>query len=898
MKDEIQGMTECVAAKHLHPDGLTARHYRLPRKSTMIEPAPMEEIVPEPPRQKKRKKRRIWRVLQWLIALGMLGVLSVIIAAALIIQHYSALLPSTDQLSNYNPAVVTRLYSSDGKLMAEYAKEKRFFLPLSAIPKNVQQAFISAEDKNFYTHKGVDFMGMLRAMRNNFRNAGTGHLAGGSTITQQVVKNFLLSNEKSYERKIKEAILAYRISNSYSKEKILELYLNEIYLGQSTYGVAAAAVNYFDKSLDQLSTEEAAFLAALPQRPAYYGDVVKNYKAAMERRNYVINRMAEDNYIDGKEAARAVKSQITLRQRNQDEVTHAEFFAEEVRRALKSMYGDNVLYEGGLFVKTTLKPSFQNYTDRALRYALMMYDQRHGFRGPIASLRDEEGNIPQALARIVREKPIPLFDSQTLAMVERVSPRLEIITMEGNRGILSTEGWGSPRLATGDVLLVDAAGGSFKLLQIPQVNGAMVVMDPHTGKVLAMSGGYTYGGSEFNRATQAKRQPGSSFKPFVYLTALENGFSPTSVILDGPISLPQGPGLPMWSPKNYEGDYMGPITFRTALEHSRNAVTVRIASMLGIKRVKRVAKRLNIYDDDIAENYSMVLGAKETTLLRLVNAYSMIANGGRRVSPWFVERIDDRNGATIFRRDTRNCETCTVPEMSSGITVPTDAPTLTDERERVIDPRVAYQITSILQGVVQRGTGTAAKVLNRPVAGKTGTTNDSRDTWFIGYTPDLVVGTFVGYDTPKSLGEKETGGRVAIQGFIKFMQQAANDLPVKEFRAPPGIREIAINKANGQPLYDKQAEGASIIKEAFLTGGPIFKPMNELQEELKENDGKGEPIVEPPETNNGGFDPSADTGNKAFEQPKPGAMAPYQRPVDSQGFDPNAGAGVGTGGLY
>jgi penicillin-binding protein 1A len=845
---------------------------------------------------KKRSSPRFVRILQWVFATAFLGFMFSLVAVALVVQHYSASLPSTDQLSNYNPAVVTRLYASDGKLMAEYAKEKRFFLPLSAIPKAVQVAFISAEDKNFYSHQGVDLIGTIRAMRNNVLNAGTGHsMAGGSTITQQVVKNFLLSNEKSFERKIKEAILAYRISNIYSKEKILELYLNEIYLGQGTYGVAAASVNYFDKSLDQLTTEEVALLAALPKAPAYF-DPAKNYQRALDRRNYVIGRMHEDGYIETKEEKRAEAMPIVTRTRGKDELAHADYFAEEVRRALAAMYGSNVLYEGGLFVKTTLKPNYQAYADRALRYALMMYDQRHGYRGPLATIKNDEGEWPAALEHVRKEKSIPLYDAQTIAAIERVSPKVEIVTLDGSHGTIPADAmsWANTKFSVGDVVLVEpmeSSKGSFKLLQIPQVNGAIVVMDPHTGKVLAMTGGY--GVSEFNRATQAKRQPGSAFKPFVYLTALENGFSPTSVILDGPISLPQGPGLPMWEPKNYEGDYMGPVTFRTALEHSRNAVTVRIASLLGITRIKRVAKRFGIYDDNVAENYSMVLGSKETTLLKLVNAYSMVANGGRRVAPWFVERIDDRNGATIFRRDTRACESCIVPAATS---TSTDAPTVNDERERVLDPRVAYQITSILEGVVQRGTGSAAKILNRPVAGKTGTTNDSRDTWFIGYTPDLVIGTFVGFDTPKSLGEKETGGRVAIQGFIKFMQQAGEGMPIKEFRAPPGIREVAINRSSGKPLYDGESANAnqSIIKEAFLTGGPIYKPFNELQEELKDKNGKTGPVIEPEDTMDG--QPAAD--GKSFEQPKPGEMAPYQRPVDPQGFDPSAGAGVGTGGLY
>lgn len=859
--------------------------------------------APEKPVKKRRPTPRWVRVLQALFASMFLGFIFACVALVLVVQHYTASLPSTDQLSNYDPAVVTRLYSANGKLLAEYAKEKRFFLPLSAIPPHVQQAFISAEDKNFYSHQGVDIWGIARAVRENLLRygAGGGHaLAGGSTITQQVVKNFLLTREKSFERKIKEAILAYRITKIYTKEKILELYLNEIYLGQGTYGVAAAAITYFDKSLDELTTEEAAMLAAMPKEPANL-DPTKNYKRALERRNYVIDRMREDGYIDAKEAARATATPINLRRRDRNEIARADFFAEEVRRTLASMYGSNVLYEGGLFVKTTLNPTFQDYADRALRSALMLYDQRHGYRGPIAMLRNDTGKtIPASLEQVRQEKNITLFDSQQLAMIQRVTPRVEITGMDGVSGVIPADqmAWAKPRFTIGDVVLVEPVEGqkgSYRLLQIPEVNGALVVMDPNTGKVLAMSGGYTYAGSEFNRATQAKRQPGSAYKPFVYLTALENGFSPTSVIPDEPISLPQGPGLPMWTPKNYEGDYMGPVTLRTALEHSRNAVTVRIASIIGIKRVKRVAQRLGIYDDETAENYSMVLGAKETTLMKLTTGYSMIANGGRRVSPWLIERIDDRNGTTIFRRDTRLCEACAVP---AGIN--SAPPTLPDERDRVIDPRVAYQITSLLQGAVQRGTGTAAKVLGRPVAGKTGTTNESRDTWFVGYTPDIVVGTYVGFDTPKSLGNKETGGRVAIQGFIKFMEQAGEAIPSRDFRVPAGIRLVPINRYSGAPLLDGEtsANAKDAIREAFLTGGPIFKPANELAEELKEQPVSVEGLesgevpvdpsgVPPVEGNNGGFTP-----------PPAGELAPFQRPVDPQGFDPRGGASTGTGGLY
>lgn len=859
-----------------------------------------------------RRRRRWLRILQWLFAAGFIGFLMATLTVAAIFQHYTKDLPTTTQLGNYDPAVVTRLYSADGKLMAEYAKEKRFFLPLGAIPENVRHAFISAEDQNFYRHAGVDFWGLARAVRENLLNIGSGKsMVGGSTITQQVVKNFLLTSEKSIERKIKEAVLAWRISKTYSKEKILELYLNQIYLGQGTYGVAAAAINYFDKSLDELSTEEAAFLAALPKAPAYF-DPTKNYKRALERRNYVLGRMLEDGYIDQMEYTRAKATSITTRIRGLDEIARADFFAEEVRRALKQMYGDNVVYEGGLFVKTTLNPNYQDYADRALRHALMLYDQRHGYRGAIATLKNDMGAWQAGLERVRQDKGIPIFDTQQLAVVKSATPKLaELGLMDGKRGtiVLDQVTWARKKLSTslvgpavtavnqvlsvGDVVLVEPVGESktaFKLIQIPEVNGALVAMDPHTGKVLALSGGYSYSGSEFNRATQAKRQPGSAFKPFVYLTALENGFSPTSVVLDAPVSLSQGPGLPMWTPKNYEGDFMGPTTFRIGLEKSRNLMTVRIAQMIGLKRIKRVAKRLGIYEDDSTpENYSMVLGAHETTLLKLVNAYSMVANGGRRVSPWLIERIDDRNGTTIFRRDTRYCDTCAnVNPKTAGNT----APTLEDERERVIDPRVAYQLTSILQGAIQRGTGGAAKVLGRPIAGKTGTTNESRDTWFVGFTPDIVVGTYIGFDTPRSLGAKETGGRVPIQAFVKFMQAADASLPTKEFTPPPGIREIPIDRASGQVLFEGQdVEGSSIIKEALLTGGAIFKPANELEEEKKNQEQEQAPMLTP---ENVGSDVPAD----GYSPPEAGEMAPYQRPVDPEGFNPNSEVGAGTGGLY
>lgn len=870
---------------------------------------------------------RIARIFAGLFALGILALIAGIIAIMLVFRHYSHDLPSTDQLANYSPAMVTRLYAADGKLMAEYAKEKRIFLPLSAIPQRVQQAFLSAEDRNFYEHKGVDFWGIARAVKENLMNLGQDKsMVGGSTITQQVVKNFLLTNEKSIERKIKEAILAYRISNLYSKEKILELYLNQIYLGRSAYGVAAAAQEFFDKSLDDLSIEEAAMLAAMPKAPAFY-DPARKYEEALARRNYVIGRMLEDGFIFDTEAEKALSSPIILRARAPEEVAHADFFAEEVRRRLRKMYGFNVLYEGGLVVKTTVDPQLQAHADRALRHALMLYDQRHGYRGPIATLSDTLEAWQPTLEAFQKERQIPLYDAQALAVVLTADKQKADIGVLGKgRGsiALADMQWARTHISDmrvggavtaadlvlkkGDVILVEPleqGKSAYRLLQIPEINGGLVVIHPHTGKVLAMSGGYSYGGSEFNRVTQARRQPGSAFKPFVYLTALENGFSPTSIVLDAPIELPQGPGLPMWRPKNYEGNFIGPATLRMGLEKSRNAMTIRLAQFVGMRRVKRVAQRFGIYSDDLPINYSMVLGSMETTLMNLTNAYAMVANGGRRVEPWLIERIDDRNGTTIFRRDTRICEACSVAPDSEN--VGTTPPTIPDDRELVLDPRIAYQVTSILEGAISRGTGTAAKVLNRPIAGKTGTTNESRDTWFVGFTPDLVVGTYIGFDTPRPMGNKETGGRVAIQAFIHFMQNAFPDGPKTAFRVPEGIRQIPVNRFSGQPLFEgEDAAGAGIVSEAFLVGGPIFKPQNEIDEEIKDREaGLDQQLqIEAPE------DPLTVgvplEGNSDYV-PGLGETAPYQVPqrpiespeeIDPEGFNPDSDAELGTGGLY
>lgn len=770
------------------------------------------------------------------------------IAVSAVFYHYSRDLPDYSDLEHYDPATVTRLYSSDGKLLAEYAVEKRIFVPLSAVPKRVKQAFISAEDKDFYTNTGIDINGIARAMRQNLRSLlGNGKsLAGGSTITQQVVKNFLLTPEKSISRKIKEAILAYRITQVYSKDRILELYLNEIYLGKGSYGVAASAINYFNKSLNELTIEEAAMLAALPKEPAHIDPTVRPARAK-ERRDWVISRMQEDGYITADEAREATATPITLRDRDVAETADADFFAEEVRRELAAKYGSDTLYKGGLFVKTTLDPVLQGYADNALRSALVEYDRRHGFRGPLSKFATMD-DWQKQLTELAAKKRWGMFDEQRLAVVLGTNNgKTSIGFVDGKKGLLDkpTIEWTKKKgLKPGDVFVVapgenekpaakekpkkgkdkdkdkdkekeqEAAKENpyYAIHQVPEINGAMIVMDPHTGKVLAMSGGYSYGGTEFNRATQAKRQPGSAFKPFVYLAGLENGFTPSTILVDEPVELSQGTGLPSWRPSNYGGDYLGPATLRTGLEKSRNAMTVKLAQLLGIDKVVEIGTRFGIYDK-LPAQFSSVLGANETTLIRLANAYCIIANGGKKVSPSLIERIDDKTGKTILRRDNRECKDCKIDTANASAVEP---PKLVDDRMQIVEPRVDYQITSMLQGVAERGTAARARSLGKPVAGKTGTTNDSKDTWFMGFSPDLVAGIYVGFDTPRTLGSKETGGSVALPGFIKFMEKALKNKPSKPFRVPQGITFMRVDAHTGQPPMPD--EHGPIIMEAFKEG--------------------------------------------------------------------------------
>ena len=758
------------------------------------------------------------------------------------VNHYSKDLPPYEQLADYYPPTLTRVHAGDGRLMAEFARERRVFVPISSMPRHLVDAFLSAEDQRFYGHMGVDPMGIARATIQNLKNLGSGQrLKGASTITQQVAKNFLLSNEVKFERKIREALLALRMERVLSKDRILELYLNEIFLGQRAYGVAAAALNYFDKSLDELTISEMAFLAGLPKAPNNYHPVRKA-AAARIRRDYVLGRMVIDGHISQEEAAVAMADPVTMLPRDQTRNARAPYFAEEVRRELERRYGELALYQGGLSVRTTMDPHYQGIAQRTLREGLIAYDRRHGWRGPVqhwdeledwaarlAALTTPPGAVPWRLA-VVLDLAI---DGARVGFADERVGEVPFVEMKWARKSLPNQSFGNEPtavdqvLAVGDVVLVEAAPAAeddpqtaeteaavatpatrFALRQIPNVEGAVVALDPHTGRVLAMTGGWSFRESQFNRATQAKRQPGSAFKPFVYLSAIENGFTPADLILDAPIVIDQGPGLPKWKPKNYSNIFYGPSTLRLGVEKSRNLMTVRLANKIGMDRISEIARRFNI--GDFPEVLSMALGAGETTLMQLTAAYGMLVNGGARIEPAIIERIQDRYGSTIYRRDSRSCAACIGPETS-----PDRPPRLRDNRERATDSASAFQMVWILKGVVDRGTARRIASLKRPLAGKTGTTNDSIDTWFIGFSPDLVVGVFVGFDTPRTLGRRQTGSNVAAPIFKAFMAAVHGNRPPVPFRIPPGVRMVRIDADLGS-LPAPTAE--RVLVEAFKPG--------------------------------------------------------------------------------
>jgi penicillin-binding protein 1A len=775
------------------------------------------------------------RILKYLFMLCLLGGVVCAGLVAFTVWHFSRDLPEYQQLASYQPAIVSRVYAGDGRLLGEYATERRVFVPMAAMPPLVIQAFLSAEDKNFYSHGGVDPLSILRAGATDIMHIALGsgrRPVGASTITQQVAKNFLLSSEVSLSRKVKEALLAIRIEQALSKDRILELYLNEIYLGGGAYGVAAAALYYFNKPLDQLTVAEAAYLGALPKAPNNYNPQ-RFPDAAKGRRDWVVDRMREDGLITTEQAAEAQQGPVPMRRRDDADTVAASYFSEEVRRELLARYGEKGLYRSGLAVRASLDPALQAAADKALRAGLVSYDRRHGWRGPVATIDLGAANWQPAFATA----PLPPGAGEwKLAVVTATEADGPAIQLQNGKGALvpfEEMKWARPTLEDqhvgpapksaadvvkrGDVVLVEeiapAEGkkpGRYALRQIPNVSGGFVVMDPHTGRVLAISGGYSWEMSQFDRAVQAKRQPGSSFKPFVYMAALDHGFAPTTLVLDAPFVVDQGPGLPKWKPTNYNTTrFGGPLPLRQGIEQSKNLMTARLAQVVGLEVVAEYAQKFGVIDR-MPQQYSMALGAGETTVLRMVTGYSMIVNGGKKITPTLIDRVQDRNGATIFRADNRECDRCKDVEWSGQ-----EPPVVPDTRETIEDPRTAYQMVSIMQGVVERGTGTAVKAVGKPLAGKTGTTNDYQDNWFVGFSPDLAAGVYIGFDQPRTLGEKETGGSNGAPIFRDFMMAALNDKPALAFRIPSGLRLVRVDPKTGQPA---QPGAKNVIYEAFKPG--------------------------------------------------------------------------------
>jgi len=779
-----------------------------------------------------------WPGWRSILFYGGLTVIALAIVSVLVVVFYlwsvTRELPSVEALQNYTPPVTTRVYAGDGTLLGEYARERRIFVPISYVPKNVVDAFTSAEDRNFFTHPGIDPGGILRAaVKDVFNVLQHRRLEGASTITQQVAKNFLLNSDVKFSRKIREAILAIRIDATYSKEKILELYLNEIYLGENSYGVAAAALNYFGKSLDDLDIAEVAFLAALPKAPSNY-DPVRNARGATERRNWVIGQMADNGYITDAQAKAAIEEPLVTQTRPLgSQAQDADYYVEEVRRLLYAKYGQHGLYDGGLQVRASLDTRLQNYAVSALRSGLVRYDRRHGWRGATSNI-GAAASWKVALASMQNQSGIDTWRVATvLGFNDDKSVRIGIAGGEEGTIPFSELAWARKQmrgmylgpavsrpqdpLKLGDVIYVEQTGtqGSYGLRQVPQVNGAIVAMDPHTGRVLAMSGGFSYASSQFDRAMQAMRQPGSSFKPFVYAAALDNGFTPTSEVVDGPVVVDQGAGLGLWHPANFEHKFLGPVTLRRAIALSLNNATARLAQEIGMDKVVPYPERFGVYDH-LPPYLANALGSYETTLIRMTTGYSEFVNGGKKISASLVDRIQDRNGNTIWRHDQRDCAGCNASQWRSQ-----SEPLLADTRDQIIDPRTAFQIVSLLQGVVQRGTGRSVLAVGKPLAGKTGTSNDAKDTWFVGFSPDLACGVFVGFDNPRTLGRNEQGATAAAPIFRDFMKGALADVPPTPFRVPPGIELISTDAITGQPAGPSDPNA---IMEAFKAGTAPGEP--------------------------------------------------------------------------
>ena len=813
------------------------------RDDEFDEPLELTDVQSKP--RKKSFLARFVGAVTVLVSLLFLGIVAATAAVLWVFWTYGKDLPDYHQLAKYEPPVATRIHAGNGALIAEHATEKRVFMPVEAMPPRLIQAFLSAEDKAFYSHFGVDPRALFRAVVTNAMNYGTGRRPiGASTITQQVTKNFLLTNEVSIDRKIKEAILSFRMERAFTKDQILALYLNEIYLGMGSYGVAAAALNYFDKSLDQLTLEEMAYLAALPKAPANYHPIRKT-RAATIRRDWVLGEMQQNGFITGDEARRARAMPLQIARQSGFDSAEAPYFAEEVRREVVSRFGEDMLYAGGLSVRTTLDPELQHAARMALQRGLEALDRRQGWRGALASHTGDDD-----LDDILAKHQATMLEDHHAAYVTEVSKDQAQIYVNGGRGRIPFQlaFWAYPprgedgvrpqplndlrdALAIGDIIMVqppegtpdlirdgfEPQPGDYALSQRPSVEGAIVALDPHTGRLLAMSGGYNYLDSEFNRAVQALRQPGSAFKPFVYLAALDQGYNPTTRILDAPLVVDQGPGKPKWKPANYTRRFYGPSIMRVGIEKSRNLMTARLAMNLGMDEIGDYARRFGL-NENLPPLLSMSLGAGETTLLRLTAAYGMLVNGGKKITPSLIDRVQDRNGKTIYRHDGRSCDAC-----QSGAGMGEEIPDLGDTREQLTSPASAFQMVSMLEGVIKRGTGRRISKLNLTLAGKTGTTNDNTNGWFIGFTPDLAVGVFVGYDTPRQLGKRETGSTVAVPIFGDFIAAAQAGRPVIPFRRPGGVTIIPVNAETGERVMPGDEKAIyEVFKPGQRPGGTLI----------------------------------------------------------------------------
>ena len=758
--------------------------------------------------------------------------LGLFVSIIVILWTYSNKLPDYKFLKNYKPSVSSKLYSGGGELVSDFSSEKRIFVPYNAIPKKVIHAFLSAEDKNFFSHPGVDAKGIIRAVLRNISNIiYEKRLEGASTITQQVAKNFLLSNEVSLNRKIKEAILAFRIERALSKERILELYLNQIYLGQGAYGIASASLEYFDKPISKLDYAEASLLAALPKAPSKYNPF-KNIDLAKYRRDLVIRNLYDNSYISYKKYKKLLNTKIILKKRKKIYLEDARYYVEDVRKFIVEKYGFDKVYKQGFNIKTPINLDIQTIATQSLRDGLIQYDKRKGWRGPLLNKKDTN-NWNNDLKKYHLEKSI----GWNLAIIKKINKFfVEIETDQKIAGKIEYQdvSWTKKELdklfKVGDVVYVNKIKDNiFSLKQLPKANGGIVVMDPFTGRIIALSGGFSFKRSEFNRATQASRQPGSAFKPFIYALALENNFTPSTLILDAPIVLDQGEDLKMWKPENYGKKFYGPSTLRTGLEKSRNLMTVRIAQELGLKKITTFTKQLKIYENP-EELMSISLGSAETTLLKLTTAYCLFINGGKLIEPIFVDRIQDSEGNTIYNSEKRVCKKCN--EISF---LGEEIPKITDNFPQIFSAETAYQVTSMLEGAVLRGTGRKLKDLNLDLAGKTGTTNDNTDAWFVGFTSNLVVGVYVGFDEPKSLGRYETGSKTALPIFKAFIKNAVKKKDARPFKVAKNIKMMVIDLITGKKAnFGSKKTIIEVFKKNRLEN-INFEGKDDLQYKVKKN---------------------------------------------------------------